>query len=48
MGNELEFAVAILAIMLTLETFALLCVLEEEYACPWTSIKRFRKPWRRH
>lgn len=27
MGNELEFAVAILAIMLTLETFALLCVL---------------------
>lgn len=27
MGNELEFAVAILAIMLTLETFALFCVL---------------------
>mgnify|MGYP000170118707 CR=1 FL=1 len=27
MGNELEFAVAILAIMLTLETFALLCIL---------------------
>lgn len=34
MGNELEFAVAILAIMLTLETLVMICVLVGQIRLP--------------
>lgn len=34
MGNELEFAVAILAIMLTLETMVMICVLVGQIRLP--------------
>lgn len=43
MGNELEFAVAILAIMLTLETFALLCVLVGRIRLPVDLDKEVQK-----
>lgn len=34
MGNELEFAVAILAVMLTLETLVMICVLVGQIRLP--------------
>lgn len=43
MGNELEFAVAILAIMLTLEAFALLCVLVGRIRLPVDLDKEVQK-----
>lgn len=43
MGNELEFAVAILAIMLTLETFTLLCVLVGRIRLPVDLDKEVQK-----
>lgn len=43
MGNELEFAVVILAIMLTLETFVLLCVLVGRIRLPVDLDKEVQK-----